>query len=515
MPIYNTNSFWNYVAEEPENVVDTIKEILTREYFNYDTGTSYKIEYFQELYKMNINGVNYSYLQFPAGLTSYVLKTCSILVERCPKNFKFIPKTEILKVADEVKAINPAFEVRDYQVSAVVTSVNRFASIVQSTVGSGKTSIMSLTAKLLKDKKIFITNGNNFILQQIYDRLSSFGETDVSWNCGGEPDYSKRIVIMNTSSSDSRLNRQDEAYLNFLKTVQVWQIDECAHFQSLTNFEPIFYMDHERLEHIIGYTATPFRNYDNPYGNEQDFTLIALLGEPAFVYEMKDTIADDNIAQPYGYFIRYKNYEPKLPNALKNNYYVQYKMNITYNKNRNRAGLEMIKFLDKNNIKTLAYVNNIKAGQNLMKTLKEEGVNSIFICGDETIYEWMYSLKGKLKLEKRNGNVETVKEALANGYNIVFGSSVMAEGVDISTFQASVLLNAGKSFISLIQLIGRSSRKKASNNISFAIDFRDIGGSPIFENQYNQRRKAMEDSGVVILDNVREFIDKIESIGHK
>ena len=175
----------------------------------------------------------------------------------------------------------------------------------------------------------------------------------------------------------------------------------------------------------------------------------------------------------------------------------------------------MIKFLDKNNIKTLAYVNNIKAGQNLMKTLKEEGVNSIFICGDETIYEWMYSLKGKLKLEKRNGNVETVKEALANGYNIVFGSSVMAEGVDISTFQASVLLNAGKSFISLIQLIGRSSRKKASNNISFAIDFRDIGGSPIFENQYNQRRKAMEDSGVVILDNVREFIDKIESIGHK
>ena len=127
-----------------------------------------------------------------------------------------------------------------------------------------------------------------------------------------------------------------------------------------------------------------------------------------------------------------------------------------------------------------------------------------------------YGLVTDVCLKRKIRNyVETVKEALANDYNIVFGSSVMAEGVDISTFQASVLLNAGKSFISLIQLIGRSSRKKASNNISFAIDFRDIGGSPIFENQYNQRRKAMEDSGVVILDNVREFIDKIESIGHK
>lgn len=377
------------------------------------------------------------------------------------------------------------------------------------------TSIMSLTSKLLKDKKIFITNGNNFILQQIYDRLVSFGEDDISWNPSSEPDYSKHIVIMNTSSSDVRLNKHDENYINFLKEVQIWQIDECAHFQSLTNFEPIFYMDPDKLEHIIGYTATPFRNYKDPYKNEQDFTLISLLGEPAFVYEMKDTIADKNIAQPYGYFIKYKNEEHFVPSKFKDNYFMQYRANITYNKKRNDAGLAMLKFLNENNIKTLAYFNNIKPGQAMMKRLKEEGVDSIFICGSETIYEWVYTKTGKLKLETRKGNIDDVKNALNGDVNIVFGSSVMAEGVDISTFQASVLFSAGKSYISLIQISGRSSRKKAVNNISFVIDFRDLGGNYIFTNQYKQRRKAMEDSGIIILEDAKEFVKMVKDLSKK
>ena len=377
------------------------------------------------------------------------------------------------------------------------------------------TSIMSLTTRLLKDKKTLITNGNNFILQQIYDRLVSFGETDISWNPSSEPDYSKRVVLINTSTSDSRLNKQDEKYIEFLKQVQIWQIDECAHFQSLTNFEPIFYMDHDKLEHIIGYTATPFRNYKNPYNNEQDFTLIALLNEPSFVYEMKNTIADNNIAQPYCYFIKYPNKAAYLPPNLEDNYYMQYRANITYNKARNRAGVEMLKFLNKNNIKTLAYFNNIKPGQAIMKQLKEEGVDSIFICGSETIHEWKMSKKGKLKLETRDGNIDDVKAALNGEYNIIFGSSVMAEGVDISTFQAAVLFSGGKSPISILQVSGRASRKKEVNNISFMIDFKDTDGYYVFTNQYKKRRQLMIDSGVRIIDDVHEFIKMIEDLNKK
>ena len=94
--------------------------------------------------------------------------------------------------------LNPDFEIRDYQLDAVLTSVNRYRSLIHSCVGSGKSSMMSLVCKVLKNDKILILNGNNFILTQIYERLLSFGETDISWIQGKEPDYSKRIVLLNT-----------------------------------------------------------------------------------------------------------------------------------------------------------------------------------------------------------------------------------------------------------------------------------------------------------------------------
>lgn len=377
------------------------------------------------------------------------------------------------------------------------------------------TSIMCLLVELLKDKKVLITNGNNFILQQIYDRLVLFGETDISWNKTKDPDYTKRIIIINTSSSDVRLNAQNQDYINFLKTVQLWCVDECSHFQSMTNFEPIFYMDPDVIEHVVGYTATPFRDYKSPYSDPSDFTLIALLGEPAFKYEMKDTIADNNIAQPYSYFIRYKNTPNKLPSWLADNYFMQYRANITYNKNRNTAGFAMIKFLNEYNIKTLVSFNNIKPGQKLLKELTETGIKCLFICGNETIYEFKPNARGTLKLETRKGNVDDIKEALNNGYNVILASAVFDEGVDIEIFQAAILFSAGKSPIKILQVSGRASRKKQVNNVSFIIDFRDIGGHYTFENQYQKRKELMEDSGIKNIEDVHQFMDMIKQIGHK
>ena len=128
---------------------------------------------------------------------------------------------------------------------------------------------------------------------------------------------------------------------------------------------------------------------------------------------MKTSIEENNIAQPYGYFINYKNKDAYVLPQFKDNYYMIYRANITYNKERNKAGIEMLKFLNKYNIKTLASFNNIKPGQARMKELKQEGIKSLFICGDETIYEWVNGPRGGLKLEKRKGDTETIKKAMA------------------------------------------------------------------------------------------------------
>ena len=512
--IYTDQTFWCYLCNESQFLVDQVKTMLTKTYYDFDTKKKKLVVFYQPVNRIQINTDIYETIRFPSGLIKYITDKLPIEIDKKERIERKFSEEEVVNYANIVKGFNKKFEVRDYQIEAAISSLNRFQSLIYSSVGSGKTSVMSLVCKILSNDRILIMNGNNFILQQIYERLLSFDITDVSWNPSKEPDYTKRIVLINTKSSDERLNRKDENYLTFLKSVNTWIIDECQHFQALTAFEPWFYMDENNLHRVIGYSGSPFRNYEHPYNNEDDFVLISLLGEPCFTYTMKDSINDENIAQPYSYFINYPIREAWLPEHLRDNYFIQYGANITHNKARNRAGIELLKYLNKYKIKTLASINNIKPGQNLMKTLKEEGVKSKFICGDNTIYEWIPGKKGKLKLEKKtDATTNDIKKAFDEGYNIIFGSTVLDEGVDIEEFQAVVLFSAGKTPIAGIQRLGRCSRKKKSGkNISFVIDFKDVGGNYMFQSHYEQRKKMMKDSGVINIEKVQDFCKMIQEM---
>ena len=512
--IYTDQTFWCYLCNESQFLVNQVKTMLTKTYYDFDTKKKKLVVFYQPVNRIQIDNDIYETIRFPSGLIKYITDKLPIEIDKKERIERKFTEEEVINYANIIKGFNEKFEVRDYQIEAAMSSLNRFQSLIYSSVGSGKTSVMSLVCKILSNDRILITNGNNFILQQIYERLLSFDITDVSWNPSKEPDYTKRIVLINTKSSDERLNRKDESYLTFLKSVNTWIIDECQHFQALTAFEPWFYMDENNLHRVIGYSGSPFRNYEHPYNNEDDFVLISLLGEPCFTYTMKDSINDENIAQPYSYFINYPNREAWLPEHLRDNYFVQYGANITHNKARNRAGIELLKYLNKYGIKTLASINNIKPGQNLMKTLKEEGVKSKFICGDNTMYEWIPGKKGKLKLEKKtDATTNDIKKAFDEGYNIIFGSTVLDEGVDIEEFQAVVLFSAGKTPIAGIQRLGRCSRKKKSGkNISFVIDFKDVGGNYMFQSHYEQRKKMMKDSGVINIEKVQDFCKMIQEM---
>lgn len=516
MPIIHTNCFWDYIINEDPEITNEAINVLTFKEYIFETKTFQYSRYYNTIQRFRLENGNYRVLRFPGGLCKYLSEKLNIQIYEIPYKQNYT-LDDITSVANEVAKINSTFEIRDYQLKAALASVNNFRSLIYKTIGSGKTSVMSLVCKTLVNDKILILNNNNFILTQIYNRLISFGENSVSWIQSGEPDYSKRIVLLNTAGSDSRLNKQDEKYLNFLKNeVNTILYDECHHVTALTWHEPIFYTSAENLRHLIGYSGSPFRHYENPYENAEDFRTIAILGEPAFTYEMKDTIADGNIAEPYAYFIKYQNKEAKLLPQFKNQYFMKYKLNIVYNKARNKAGLEMLKFLNAHGIKTLASFNNIKPGQNMMKALKQEGVNSLFICGNETIYEWVYSKRKALKIDERNGTPEDIRKALETNYNIVFGSSVMDEGIDLDIFQAVVIFSAGKTPISGIQRIGRASRKrKKGRNISFVIDFKDVGGEKSCEEHYNKRKQMMKDSGVKILEDVQSFLELIKETTEK
>ena len=291
MPIIHTHQFWDYVINESQPIINRIKEFLTKEDYDYQTKEKKFAIYWQTVSKIEIEGINYETIRFPGGLTTKLSNEFGIMIENKPLLEYEYDEDEILAICKEITKINSDFEIRDYQIEAALASLNNFRSLIYSGVGSGKTSIMSIVCKVLNNSKILILNNNNFILQQIYDRLKSVGLNSISWEKGEEPDYTKQIVILNTAGSDSRLNRQDEKYINFLKNeVNTICYDECQHVQSLTFFEPLFYVNPDNLKHIIGYSGSPFRNHREPFKDFDDFCTIAILGEPAFTYEMKTSI---------------------------------------------------------------------------------------------------------------------------------------------------------------------------------------------------------------------------------
>ena len=194
MAIIYTNEFWNYIVNEPTSVLYQIKDILTFKEFNFDT-RSYNLYKF---YQTTAKYLDDEVLRFPAGLTKYLQEKLNLEIEYKQKPFKEYNEQEVKTIIEKIPEVNPNFEIRDYQITAVLASLNNFSSLISSTVGSGKTSIMSMVCKILSDDFILIMNGNNFILQQIYDRLTSIGITDISWNPSKDPDYSKHIILINT-----------------------------------------------------------------------------------------------------------------------------------------------------------------------------------------------------------------------------------------------------------------------------------------------------------------------------
>lgn len=103
MPIINTNTFWNYIINESEAVIDRAKQILSREDKDYQTGKTDYSTYYQVINEFEIEFDKYTTLRFPAGLTDYLASKLMVQVEDKPRDFGKITKEDIYKKLMKLK----------------------------------------------------------------------------------------------------------------------------------------------------------------------------------------------------------------------------------------------------------------------------------------------------------------------------------------------------------------------------------------------------------------------------
>lgn len=514
------DGFWSYISGESLETIGDLKHYLTKVDYDFQLKKYISTCFFVTHSKV----LGYETIKIPTGLCDYVLQKFNLETEhKTTSNAIKYTKEEIYNIAEEIHASNPEFEVRDYQVDACLTSLNQYQSLIEASVGSGKTSVMAMVVKtLLKTDKILIINDNGLILNQIYQRLLSIGispaviSTDIS-------DLTKPISIISSDMLYSRLSKgEDNEYIKeYLAEVNTLICDECQHIQAISSFLPLLYVTPDVFRHIIGYSGSPFRDNKNPFSNATDMVTVGLLGMPAFTYDMKDAIGEANIAKPHSYFINYNGIKPNIDT---DNYYVLYNRNIQNNWARNKSGIAMLEFLNQYKLKTLALFNHVEHhALPILKKLAEKNVKAMLIRGGAgikrgvkqcVIYQYIKE-NGKLTLKEETGPLDVMVQALKEDCNIVLASSILNEGVDVSLFDAGVLFSGGKSPISLIQQLGRVSRKKSEGlNVSLIIDFKDVACTGMFIHQYQQRKKLLAQQGVTNFENVQNFIEFVKEVSY-
>jgi superfamily II DNA or RNA helicase len=505
------SQFWSYIINEPSWVIESIKEKLTIKEQDLQT----KLIKTCILYQIHSSVLGYETIRIPTGLCDYIGNLFNIEIEYKGNEYNNPEqiRESIIEICNYLHGFNPQFEIRDYQIEGPVQALKGFHGTLHFGVATGKTTVLAIIVHYLKNDNILILNNNRFILRQIYDRLISLGikEEDIST---GFADLSKRIQIVSTQTLHIAIKKQIKIK-EYLETVNTILYDEAQHCQAITFFQPLLYCNPDNLRHVIGFSGSLYRDPKFKYDNSTDMVTTAVLGEPAMYYEMKDSIEEKTIAQPYAYFINYedKPLDYQKYKWLKGKYFAKYNMAITGNFNRNKAGLAMLKYLHDHNMTTLALVSKKSHGHKLQIELDKIGIKSLFIAGNETIFEYTGKIGKKTKkpiVDKRTGDMEDIKKALKNGYKIIFGSSVLNEGVDCPEFDAGVLFIAGVSPISLVQQTGRVSRKKEGLNISLVIDFNDNKSDYVFDLQCKKRKQLLAENGIKLCNNVYEFLNIVE-----
>lgn len=349
-----------------------------------------------------------------------------------------------------------------------------------------------------EDHKIYTKEGwkeAKFLTEE--DELLSYDTNLVKVSCVVSLKQSNKEVYDLTVSSNH----------NYF--VEGFLVHNCHHGSCQSIAMPAMIAD---PEYLIGFTASPYKD-----GGQcvDDIVLNAVFGNSIYYISSKYLRDKGYSSKVFAYYI---NYAPKSKTFCRTCADV-YKHYVAESFNRNEAAYRCIEQCYNNGLKILVMVSRLEHGKSIIREMKSKGIKSLFMCGNNTIFEATDKIEKTRKgysqnvVVERKGNANDIKRAIREeGYRVIVGNVVFNEGIDVPEFDVGVLMDAGKNIISHIQRIGRVTRRKETGlNYSVFVDFNDIG-HPYIETWTRERKKHLEDEGIPII-NKEQFDVLIHKIG--
>ena len=353
-------------------------------------------------------------------------------------------------------------KMRDYQKLAVNNMIKHKRGIVQLATGAGKTFIALEFIRRVKGSTIFIVNRKDLLIQTI-EKAKEFGFKNIGVIGAGEfqPTYDFDVAMIQT------LNRIDDP--EFFEKYDILIIDEChqLNFNSKVNKKTIAKFRNAWFR--FGLSATPFR-YDLKYAD--DITLVGLIGFPVFV--MKEI---EGFTAPVE--VRF------LPITYTNKKGFRSGIYLAYGGYRERVNI----------IKSIPQ--RIKLIKALVEKHKEDKVLIIApsVAHAKTIAEHLgdgvIHVSGKLKKKTRKERYLQFREKPKAK---CVATTVYDEGVDFPDLDVIIFTEPFKSYLKVIQRVGRGRRLADGKDKVIVYDLAD----DLFPAQNRERETHYKKEGFSI-----------------
>lgn len=406
--------------------------------------------------------------RFPVGLLRRVVNVAS--------------RFDTVDIVDKRVHLNDVYDykfdksyLRDYQHSAILTSVIHGNGIVKVATGGGKTVIAGYTIGILHKKSIFIVHTRDLLYQAIesFKRIfpgEKIGQIGDGWIdlqnitvatmqtlaiLGGikatKNKYDEDYDNQEEELSDGDINIHKKRFNEYVNSVQCVMMDEvqivCSQTASAVRF--MF----KSADYAFGYSASPWRD------DGSDLAIEAAFGERIVNVTASELIRRGYLVKPQIY-IKYCGYEyNRFGLDNRNDYQYIYKKYIVENYSRNCKIVRDSVDQYNDGMNTLILVTQIIHGNTLAELIKSlYDIDVMFISGKSGMKKRKQAIE-----DMRNGKIQ-----------LMVASTIADVGLDIPRLDCIVEAGAGKSSVTALQRLGRIMRTFGDKDTCKFITYRDV-----------------------------------------
>ena len=169
-------------------------------------------------------------------------------------------------------------------------------------------------------------------------------------------------------------------------------------------------------------------------------------------------------------------------------------MGVIENDQRNEIIVKLTKALLGAGEVVLILIKKLKHGEELLRRFDQEGISTLMSSGANKITKYEGG-----RISRAHGGTDKIKDQIESGaLQVVIGSVIYGEGMDIPKLSAMIMAAAGKSDTQIIQRAYRAMTASSGKDHSFIFDFMDAT-NPMLRNQSNVRMKLYQDEDIRVV----------------